>query len=57
MSHMIVQHGEISHMSKDSSSNRSSRHNKDDITNVTKVAARKSILMQITRAKAVNTFR
>jgi hypothetical protein len=29
---------------------------KDYILNVTKVAARKSILMQITKAKAANTF-
>jgi hypothetical protein len=31
--------------------------NQGDTTNVTKAAARKSILMQITRAKAANGFR
>jgi hypothetical protein len=59
MSRMIVLCGEISR-SKDNSSkgsNHSSRrHNKDDTLNVAKAVVRKSILMQITRAKAANGF-
>jgi hypothetical protein len=64
MSHMIVQCGGISRSSnKDNhnnhinSNNHRSHNNKDDIINVTKAVARKSILMQITaRAKAANGF-
>jgi hypothetical protein len=59
---MIVLCGEISrskhNSSKDSnqSNHNNRRHNKDDIC-VTKAAARKSILIQITaRAKAANGF-
>jgi hypothetical protein len=50
---MIVQHEEIS-----SNHNYLSRHNnKSDTINVTKAAARKSILRQIARAKAANLYR
>jgi hypothetical protein len=50
---MIVQYGEISH-----SSNNHSNHNKRKgaIYNVRRVVEAKSILMQIARAKAANTF-
>jgi hypothetical protein len=36
--------------------NKSRHNNKSDIINVTKGVARKSVLMQITRAKAANGF-
>jgi hypothetical protein len=52
MNPMIVQYGEISR-NKDK---HSSRYNKDDTFNVTKVAARKSILMQITKVRAASLF-
>jgi hypothetical protein len=48
MSHMIVQYGEISNRhNKDNS-------NKDDTFNVTKAVAKRSISIQITKARAVN---
>jgi hypothetical protein len=55
---MIIQRGEISSRSnKDSSNHNNSRYSKDDIINVTKAAAKRSILMQITaRAKLANSF-
>jgi hypothetical protein len=49
---MTAHHGEIR-----SNKQNHSRHNKGDIINVTKVAARKSTLMQTTRARVVNGFR
>jgi S-adenosylmethionine:tRNA-ribosyltransferase-isomerase (queuine synthetase) len=36
--------------------NNNLRHNKDDIMNVTKAVARKSILMQIAKAKVASGF-
>jgi hypothetical protein len=45
---MIVQHGEISGNSSNSHSNY--RHNKSDITTVTRAAARKSILMHLSQS-------
>jgi hypothetical protein len=57
MSHMIVQHEQSSSfLDRFLSQNSSSRHNKGDIINVTKVAARKSILMPTTKARVVNTY-
>jgi hypothetical protein len=49
MSHMIVQYVITNSSNQDN-------HNKGDITPVIKAAARKSTLMQITRARAVNGF-
>ena len=55
---MIVQYVEISSNKDRHSNHNNSRYNsKDAIYNVTKAAVRKSILMQITRVKAVNSFR
>jgi hypothetical protein len=54
MNHMTVQYEEISHRCHKGSNNHS--HNKDAIYNATKAVARKSILMQITRARAVNGY-
>jgi hypothetical protein len=54
---MIVQRGEISRCnnnSKDSNCN-SNHNNKDDIC-VTKAVARRSILMQIAKVRAANSF-
>jgi hypothetical protein len=57
MNRMIVQRGEISSfLDRSLSQNNNSSHNKEDITNVTKVAVRKSTLMQITRAKAASSY-
>jgi hypothetical protein len=59
MSHMIVLFEETNHNSnKDSKHNKDnqSNHSKDDITPVTKAVARKSILMQIPKARAANGF-
>jgi hypothetical protein len=54
---MIVQCETILHNNNSSNSNNSIHNNKDDIINVTKAAAKRSILMQITaRAKAANGF-
>jgi hypothetical protein len=44
---MIVQHG---------GNNNSSNQNKGATTNASKAAARKSILMQITKARVANSF-
>jgi hypothetical protein len=49
MSLIIVQHGRVIILN---SSNQSNTNGKDDIINASKAAVRKSILMQITRAKA-----
>jgi hypothetical protein len=57
MSRMIVQYREISrsnHTNKDKYSNR--RHNKGAITCAIKAVVKKSILMQITKARAANSF-
>src|SRR4051794_17560090 len=61
MSRMIVQYEEISRSNNNNNSSKDSNqsnhnHNKDDIINVTKAAARKSILIQIAKAKAANSF-
>jgi hypothetical protein len=48
---MILQYEEISRSKKDSNK---CNEQKDDIFNVTKAVVRKSILMQITKAKAEN---
>ena len=50
---MIVQFEEISHNNNNSNKY---KHNKGAIYNVTKAVETKSILMQITRAKAANGF-
>jgi hypothetical protein len=51
---MIVQCGRVITSSKNNPINYNSKP-KGDIINVTKAAARKSILMQITKAKVANT--
>jgi hypothetical protein len=54
---MIVQYGRVVLNNSNNRSNQSRTHNKGDTIAVVKVAARKSILMQITtKVKAANGF-
>jgi hypothetical protein len=54
MNHMIVHRETV--LKSNRSNDNNNRHNKGDIINVTKAVARKSILMQIIKARAASGF-